>query len=239
MNVILFHAADVEHPLSRNDARAVHILEVLRLPVGGKFDAGLIDGPLGKGSLMSVDPGFLYLDFVWGSPPPPLYPIHLLIGMPRPQTSRDILRDATTLGVASLDFFPSTRGEAGYGDSSLWKSGEWQKHIINGAAQAFCTRLPEIARSRTLADAVERLPVEGIRVALDNYEATAPLSQFQPAPSQPVTIAVGSERGWTAGERSLLRASGFQLFHLGPRVLRSETACVAAISIIKSKLGWS
>lgn len=239
MNVILFHEIEVEHPLPRNDARAVHILDVLRLPIGGKFDAGLINGALGKGTLVSADTECLILDFAWGNTPPPLYPLHLLIGMPRPQTSRDILRDATTLGVTSLDFFLSARSENSYSQSSLWKSGEWQKCVINGAAQAFCTRLPGITHSQTLIDSLQRIPPDTSRVALDNYEAAEPLSCYRPHTAQPVIVAVGSERGWAPRERSLLRASGFTLFHLGPRVLRTETACVAAITLIKAKLGLS
>ena len=51
----------------------------------------------------------------------------------------------------------------------------------------------------------------------------------------PIAIALGPERGWSAAERSLLRAGGFELAHLGARVLRTETAAVAAISIAKAR----
>jgi RsmE family RNA methyltransferase len=51
-----------------------------------------------------------------------------------------------------------------------------------------------------------------------------------------VVLALGPERGWSASERDLLRAEGFQLVHLGERVLRVETACVAAIAVVKAKL---
>jgi len=50
-------------------------------------------------------------------------------------------------------------------------------------------------------------------------------------------VAIGPERGWSARERDLLRARGFELVHLGPRVLRTETACVAAVAVVKSRLG--
>ena len=239
MNIILFQPEEVQHPLPRSDARARHILGILRLQPTDTFDAGLINGALGKGTLIAIEESSLILEFSWGKPSPPLYPIHLLVGLPRPQTARDILRDATSLGVASIHFIQTGRGEASYSSSSLWKSGEWRKCVITGAAQAFSTQLPEIFPKENLAGAITRLPPDCWFVGLDNYEAPASLVECCPAKSRAVALAVGSERGWSPEERMLLRNAGFSLAHLGSRVLRTETACVAAIAIIKSKLGWS
>jgi RsmE family RNA methyltransferase len=50
-------------------------------------------------------------------------------------------------------------------------------------------------------------------------------------------IAIGPERGWSAGERDFLRSLSFEMRHLGSRVLRTETACVAAVAIVKAGLG--
>jgi 16S rRNA (uracil1498-N3)-methyltransferase len=237
LNIILFQPEEVEHPLSRNDARARHIIGVLRLQTAGTFDAGLINGPRGKGTLIAIDDNSLTLNFAWGEPSPPLWPIHLLVGLPRPQTARDILRDVTALGVISMHFIPSDRGEASYSNSGLWKTDEWIKCVINGAAQAFCTRLPEVFHKETLTEAINSLPSNCSLVALDNYEAPASLAGFCPTKSQPLALAVGSERGWSPEERVRLRNAGFSLAHLGNRVLRTETACIAAIAIIQSKLG--
>jgi RsmE family RNA methyltransferase len=52
----------------------------------------------------------------------------------------------------------------------------------------------------------------------------------------PLALAFGPERGWSAGERQLLRAQGFELAHLGTRVLRTETAVVAALALAKAAL---
>jgi len=223
--------------LSRRDPRAVHILGVLRRQVGDRFDAGLLDGPRGKGAVVSIGSDTLTLAFAWSEPPPPLAPIHLLIGLPRPQTARDILRDITSLGVAAMHFIRLEKGEASYASSSLWKTDEWRECAIHGAAQAFCTRLPEITRGRSLSDAIASLPADATRFALDNYESTTPLGQCDAARAKPVVLAVGSERGWSARERNLLRETGFVFAGLGPRVLRTETACVAAVTLVRAKLG--
>lgn len=237
LNIILFQREEVELPLSLNDPRACHILDVLRLKPAGAFDAGLINGPRGVGTLVSINQDALTLSFSWGNLPPPLCPIHLLIGLPRPQTARDILRDATTLGVASLRFIRSERGERSYFDSTLWKSDEWKKCVINGASQAFCTRLPEVTCGGNLSEAIALLSPDINRVALDNYEGSMSLTEFNPSTFTSTAIALGSERGWSPNERTALRTAGFTLAHLGPRVLRTETACVAAVTLVKAKLG--
>jgi RsmE family RNA methyltransferase len=79
------------------------------------------------------------------------------------------------------------------------------------------------------------IEVSGSQVALDNYEGTARLSSVRLTP--PVTIAVGPERGWSPVERDLLRDRGFVLADLGERVLRTETACVAALTLVRAGLG--
>jgi 16S rRNA (uracil1498-N3)-methyltransferase len=242
VNLLLFTSADAAAPLPRTDARAVHILDVLRRQIGDTFDAGLIDGPRGKGTLTAISDSCLTLTFIWGEAPPPLDPITLLVGLPRPQTARQILQEATALGVSALHFFASDRGEPSYAQSTLWSSGEWRRHLITGAEQAFCTRLPEITWARPLADVIAALPAPSApRLALDNYEASTALGKchvIRDTPSEnPVALAFGSERGWSAAERDLLRAKNFTLAHLGPRVLRAETAVTASVAIIKARLG--
>ena len=242
MNLILFEPAETTAPLPRADPRAAHLLDVLRRGVGDTFDAGLINGPRGKGTLSAVDPLTLTLTFTWGAAPPPLEPIMLLIGLPRPQTARKILQEAAALGVQAAHFFRAEKGEVNYAQSTLWSSGEWRRHLIAGAGQAFDTRLPEVSRGRPLGEILASLPAASVRLALDHYEAGGPLSQFHvlrenTAGNTPIVLALGPERGWSGTERDLLRENKFALVHLGARVLRTETAAVAAVAVVKAKLG--
>ena len=236
MNLILFEPAETTAPLPRRDARATHILGVLRRRIGDTFDAGLVDGPRGKATLAAIGADALTLTFAWDAPPPPPAPITLILGLPRPQTARDILRDATALGVAALHFVATEKGEASYAQSSLWTSGESRRLMLDGAQQAFDTRLPQLTHGRTLPEALVTLPAAGTRLALDNYESPQPLSAA--AVAAPAVLAFGPERGWSAREREQLRAQGFALVHLGTRVLRAETAVVAALALVRSKLGY-
>jgi RsmE family RNA methyltransferase len=243
MNLVLFEPAETTQPLPRTDPRAEHLLRVLRRQPGDTFDAGLVNGPRGKGTLVASGDAALTLSFAWGEVPPPLAPITLLVGLPRPQTARDILRDATSLGVAAMHFVATERSEPSYARSKLWTSGEWRRHLITGAEQAFDTRLPEVSWGRTLLEIVGALPAGNARLALDHYEAQEVLTKCHliddtsGAPPPAVVLAFGPERGWTAADRAVLRGAGFMLAHLGPRVLRTETAVTAAVAVIRTKLG--
>jgi 16S rRNA (uracil1498-N3)-methyltransferase len=236
VNLILFTPEEIARPLPGDDRRAVHLLRVLRRREGGTFDAGLINGPRGKGTVVAIRPEALTLSFVWAAEPPPLDPITLIVGLPRPQTARDILRDATSLGVAAIHFVVTDKGEPNYAGSTLWTSGEWRRHLVAGAEQAFDTRLPEITHGRLLLETTGDLPQDATRLALDNYEASAPLSS-QPLSAGTIAVAFGPERGWSNAERASLREAGFAFGHLGPRVLRVETAITAAVALLKAKRG--
>ena len=237
MNLILFEPAELDRPLLRRDRRAGHILDVLRRRAGDTFDVGLVNGPHGKATLIAVDNEALTLAFTWGPPPPPLDAVTLIIGLPRPQTARDILRDATTLGVTAIHFVLTEKSESSYAQSTLWSSGEWRRHVSGGAEQAFDTRIPEITHGRAIAEILTTLPAAAVRLALDNYESAGALGSFQVTRENHHVLALGGERGWSARERTALRAERFTFVHLGGRVLRTETATIAALAILRAKLG--
>jgi RsmE family RNA methyltransferase len=231
VNLILFEPSEIGSPLAASDPRVVHLRTVLRRREGDLFDAGIVNGSRGKGRVVRIDPSGFAFEFEAAGTAPPPETLRLLVALPRPQTARKILGAATSLGVLSIEFFGSEKGEPGYGSSTLWSSGEWRRHLLDGAAQAFDTRIPEVRRHESLGGAVEALGAEGPRVALDNYEA--PL-RFVCAGTPPAALAFGPERGWSAAERTLLRSRDFRLAHLGSRVLRTETAVVAAVAIAKA-----
>lgn len=234
MNLVLFTPDEIAAPLPRRDARARHLLEVLRRAPGDEFDAGLVNGPRGKGRIDAVRDDAIALSFVWGAPPPPLDAITLLVGLPRPQTARDILRDATTLGVAAIHFVATEKSDPSYAQSTLWRDGEWRRHVLAGAEQAFATQIPDVTSARSLADALAGCSPDATRLALDNYEAPRSLSACHLMGDKPLVLALGPERGWGPRDREQLRAAGFSLAHLGSRVLRLETAVVAALTLAKA-----
>src|SRR5688572_8832272 len=99
VNLILFEPSEIDAPLPCTDRRAVHIITVLKRVAGDSFDAGVVNGPRGKATVTGISTQTLSLTFNVTTPPPARDPFTLVVGLPRPQTARDILRDATTLGV--------------------------------------------------------------------------------------------------------------------------------------------
>ena len=237
VNLVLLDPTELERPLPLADRRARHILDVLRRQPGDTFDAGVIDGPRGQGTLIAINDRELIFSFAATTLIPPPEPITLIVGLPRPQTARDILRDATTLGAGQLHFVRTEKGDANYAQSSLWSSGEWRRHAIVGAEQAFTTRLPLVTHGRALAEAVTAIEPGATRLALDNYESPAALGATELPSGAPLALAIGGERGWSAAERDHLRAHGFTFRHLGARVLRTETAAISALAIVRARLG--
>ncbi len=237
MNLILMDRSEIDHPLPKTDDRAVHILEVLRRKVGDAFDVGLINGPKGKARLEEVTPDTLVLSYGWADPEPPLDPITLLVGLSRPQTNRKILQAAATMGVERMLFPITDRAEPAYAQSKLWTTGEYRRHLLAGVAQAFSTQVPSVTFGMSLDEALSSATNADAKLALDNYENTEPMSDVQLRDDSSIVLAVGSERGWTAVERESLRDANFRLVGLGERVLRTETAVVSALALVKAATG--
>ena len=235
MNIILFEESELDAPFAINDPRIVHLLGVLNRQPGDATDVGLINGCRGKAVLCSVDDEKVVLEFSWNEEPEPLLRIDLIVGLSRPQTSRKILQEATSLGVRRIHFVATDRGERSYAMSKLWTTDEWRQCVRSGVEQAFSTRFPEVRFGLTLAESIEAIEDVTARICMDNYEATLSLREAADE-NDAVVLAVGSERGWSGSERDQFRQNGFTLAHLGERPLRTETATIAAISVVASGL---
>ena len=236
MNIILFAKNELDVPLPLDDPRATHVLEVIGCGRGDSFDIGLIDGPRGKARIVAIGKCDLRLEFHFSTHIPQLYPVVMIIGLPRPPSARRILKDLTSQGAAELHFVATDKGEKSYLNSRLWSRQEYQRLLREGAEQAFCTRLPKVAVHTSLMACLELLEEETDRLALDNYESTLSLRDYRPLHARCI-LAVGSERGWSSAERDLLRERGFILVSIGERILKTETACIAGLALVLDKLG--
>jgi len=236
MNIVLFTAEELQHPLARQDARIKHIERILGMQPGDQFDIGVLNGPRGKATLKRQTANTVELDYSLEKSIPDCHPLCLLTGYNRPQTMRRILREATALGVAWIWVVQTAKGEKSYRHSRLWQDKQYQNYLIQGASQAFTTRIPAVKRFASLAESLASLAADTDRIAMDNYEAQLNLSQYKPRFKQAV-LAFGAERGWSSPERDLLRDNHFTLANLGTRVLRSDTACIAAITLLLSRMG--
>jgi len=240
MNLVLLSRAEAEAGrLPAGDARVTHLLKIVGVKTGSTFFAGVANGPRGLATVTDAGDG-LRFSTVWETVVQARLPLAFIIGLPRPQTAKKVLFELTALGAAEIRFFKSAKGDPAYATATLWRDGEWRDDVLRGAEQAFSTLLPEVAVHETLDAALEAsrksLPSGYVKVAPDVYEAASPLGpQFAGKPG--AAIAIGPERGWSDRERESLKKAGFGLVHLGDRVLRVETACVAAGAVALAGMG--
>lgn len=239
MNLILLEDARESQSWPLEDPRAQHVTEVLGKKLGDIFDVGLRNGPLGKAKLLNINALSLDLAINWNDTPQMSYPVELVVGMSRPQTMRKVLQLGATLGVRAIHCVLLEKSESNYAASTLWSSSEWKRHLSLGAEQAFSTTIPELNHFESLEAYWSSRELSGFCAAFDNYESTGAWGSFKPKEgNDSFILMIGSERGWSAKERDLLRGQGVDLFSLGERVLRTETAVSAALSILYGKLGW-
>lgn len=234
LNLLLLDQQVANLNLRRDDPRFSHLRDTLAVSTGDWVDLAVQNGPKGKGKVIKEIDGSITLDITWlPVHPPDCYPISLVVGLARPQTCRKILEQATAQGVCSFSFFEADKGEASYAQSRLWTSDEWKRKIEAGVAQSFSSSVPGCSLFSNLGEALEQEKKKrATGIALDNYEATGSLHAHLKGRSKEYVLCLGAERGWSDRERNLLRKYGYSLLHLGPRVLRVETAVVAALGVI-------
>ena len=226
MNLILLDSEATTVTWENQDPRAIHVRKVLGMGMGDSFFVGVENGRMGKAKILADGGNGMELEVTLDQDSPAPLPLHLLIGLPRPQVARRLLRELPSLGVQKVTFFVAHKSEASYAQSSLWTGDEWKRLLREGAQQAFCTGTPMLEHAKDLEEAIEASE-DGVKVALDLYEATGKLS----AQNAPGTLAIGPEGGWTNRERDVLRASSFKILTMGERVMRVETAVIAAVAI--------
>ncbi|WP_149195913.1 16S rRNA (uracil(1498)-N(3))-methyltransferase [Luteimonas suaedae] len=162
--------------------------------------------------------------------------IVLLQGIARGEKMDWILQKATELGVAGFVPAGSERSEVKLDAARAEKRlAHWTSVVVAACEQSGRARVPGVAAVQPLAAALPGLPASGPRLLLDPF-ATATITSLDP-PEAPVVIAVGPEGGWSARDRETLHAAGFAGIRLGPRVLRTETAGIAAIAALQSRFG--
>ncbi|MEQ1486472.1 16S rRNA (uracil(1498)-N(3))-methyltransferase [Methyloglobulus sp.] len=109
----------------------------------------------------------------------------------------------------------------------------WQKIVQHAAEQSGRTVLPELIEIAALQNWVGNQ--QGLKVFLDPY-AEQSLAQLQPD-GMKVTLLTGPEGGFADQERNIAKATGFIPVRLGSRILRTETAAIAALAAVQMLWG--
>src|SRR5690606_6004642 len=163
--------------------------------------------------------------------------IVLVQGIARGEKMDWILQKATELGVAGFVPVSSERSEVRLeGERAAKRLDHWRSVVASACEQSGRARVPDVAAPQALAAALEALPVDSLRLTLDP-EAEAGLAALPAPGDRTLVLAVGPEGGWSTRDRETLAGAGFGGLRLGPRILRTETAGMAAIAALQSRFG--
>jgi 16S rRNA (uracil1498-N3)-methyltransferase len=145
------------------------------------------------------------------------------------------VQKATELGLAVLQPVIAARSVGRLsGERAELKRAHWRRVAVSACEQCGRNRIPEVLPVRTLAEFCRGQPPAGARLLL------SPQSQLALRAARldgAVTLAAGPEAGFAAEEEALLAEAGFVPVRLGPRVLRTETAALAALAALNTLAG--
>jgi 16S rRNA (uracil1498-N3)-methyltransferase len=147
------------------------------------------------------------------------------------------LEKATELGVTEIHPLAASRSDKHLVKAAPARMARWEKILHATAQQSRRVTVPSLLPLRAFSDALAGITSE-TRILLSEAPSAPPFGQVLRAAAKPraAALAIGPEGGWTAEERRVASRFGFVEASLGPRILRTETAVLAALAILSVEL---
>jgi 16S rRNA (uracil1498-N3)-methyltransferase len=161
-------------------------------------------------------------------------PITLVQALSAQEKIEWLLEKCVELGAARLIFVPAERSVARLdGERRERRAARWRELVAAACAQCGRNRLPPVELAPDLASALRSAQEAQRRWILDPAAAQG----LQAGTETSIALAVGPEGGFSAQELALAASLGWEAARMGPRVLRTETAGLAAISALLAQHG--
>jgi 16S rRNA (uracil1498-N3)-methyltransferase len=217
------------------EAQAHYIARVLRHAVGDSVQLFDGSGPEYLGTLIEVGKKTVSVELTEqlpGQPDSPLQ-VHLGQGLSRGERMDWAIQKATELGVAQITPIVSERCEVRLKDERVDKRlAHWQQVASSACEQCGRSTLPIIHPPMLLADWLQQVQAD-LKLVLH------PVAEPMLSHAKPSSLAflIGPEGGLSEAEVTQATGHGFQAARLGPRVLRTETAAVVALTVAQQLWG--
>lgn len=219
------------------EAAARHAVTVLRLQegdaltlfngAGGEYGASLVAANRREARVRLTE-------FRASERESPLH-ITLALGISAGERMDYSLQKATELGVSAIQPLSTERSLVKLaGERADKRLQHWQHVVIAACEQCGRNRVPAVAPVQKLFSYLASVD-RGGRMLLLAPDAATPLKRAAPAAS--VVLLVGAEGGFAPAEHAAAEACGFAPVSLGPRILRTETAPVAALAVLQALWG--
>lgn len=226
-------------PGARTGALAVsgpafhYLVRVQRLSTGAELEVFDGEGQSFPARLVALSAEAATLELGPAQQSAGLTPISILQGLPKGDKLELVLQKGTELGATAFLPFEAERSVVKLSGKAAERQKRWQKVVEEAARQCGRADVPRVAAAQPLEAALAALP-EGARLlVLDEEETRVRLSHAAALGEGPVALVIGPEGGLTRGEVEAVRARGGIAVTLGRRVLRTETAALAALSVLR------
>ncbi len=158
--------------------------------------------------------------------------IELLPGLSRGDKMDLVIQKAVELGVAVIRPIITRRSEVRPDKRAASRLARWQEIVIGACEQSGRAHLPEIHAPIAIDEIVTGFLTRVVLVP----ESTAGLADCRPSDNK-ISIAIGPEGGFSGEDLALLERNKFMSVRFGPRILRTETAGIAAVSVLQALYG--
>jgi 16S rRNA (uracil1498-N3)-methyltransferase len=231
---------DVSTAVLRGEA-GEHLGRVLRAERGQIYE--LSDGEvvwLGRIERVALSKSGSQIDFILIEQIPtrePVLNVHLLLSIVKFDRFEWCLEKATELGVAMVVPLSAARTDKPLLSAAAKRRARWEKILVESARQARRLRPPVLCPLARSSDAFEQSSAP-LKILLSERPDAVPIGRvLQNARANSAALAIGPEGGWTDAEIAAAGAVGFAGASLGDSILRTETAVIAALSIVHFALG--
>lgn len=241
MNLILLEPSEMDDSgnVILSGDRARHILKVLRAEPGKALRIGSLNGPLGTGTIQSINGPSVELECNFEACVPPRPSVDLLLAMPRPKVLKRLWSQFAALGVGRIVITGAQKVEKYYFDTHILSPEFYRPKLIEGLQQARDTHFPEVTIIKNLRRFLDQGPHAPAQLVADPSGTRSVFQTLENVPAERALIAIGPEGGWVPSELEMFEQHGFETVGMGRRILRTDTACIALISLLAEGLNKS
>lgn len=208
------------------ESEARHAVRVLRLAPGAELELFNGAGGSAHGRLRASAGRGCEAEITGYRESPRPDGVRLRLAMPRGARQDWVIEKSVELGALEIIWFESDHGVARLreGRDAGRRLERWRDQAVAAAKQCGADWLPDIRLAAGLQDALDGETDGPVRVADWQPDARPVWEEFRAPDCRRPALYVGPEGGWSDAERQAFRSAGARTVHLGPRVLRAETA---------------
>jgi 16S rRNA (uracil1498-N3)-methyltransferase len=209
--------------------QALHLARVLRASPGQIFDV-VANGFLRRATVVNVSEQEVTFALGEELETEASLPVHLLLAVIKFDHYEWGLEKLTELGAARITPVIARRTEKHLAQSAAKRVERWRRIALEAAKQSRRSDLPQVDDPLPLKQALAQVNAP-TKLLLAETEQENSLPATLRNITGDIALAIGPEGGWTAEEIQLFTDNNWRHITLGPRILRAETAAIAALSV--------